>query len=528
MELYKVLLVDDEEEVCQAMIKKMDWEQLGFVISGYAQNGSEALDIAEELMPDVVMTDIKMPYMDGLTLCRKLKERYGNIKVIIFSGFDEFEYAREAIKYEAEEYILKPINSGELKEVFLRIRNIIDKELDEKKNIDKLKEYYNKSLPIMQEHFYVGLLEGSIAKEQIKNYLASYQIGDWKADSRFLVAVISFEESRLDRELTLLSLKKLIDSELEKEITYRSIHYLDKIVLVVILEENSSLSNYRSALERIVQMSRRILDLNIIIGVGSLCDSPSQISHSYAGAKEALDYKVIYTDSPIIDITETTPDAEEGFYFPEKELEQIIREIKVGEKEDLQRAIHFLMKELKDSRISIRHLRAIVMTFITGLYKVGMNYGISMEEVFGVKDIYEKVLNFQSLDILCQWMMEVGLTLRGNIRKERVDSAKLLTDKAIGYINDHYGEEDLSIDSICAYLNVSSAYFSTIFKKETEKTFVNYLTHLRMEHATRLLNTTEDKTYVIAEKVGYSDPNYFSYVFKKRYGISPSKYRTNI
>ena len=124
MNQYTVLLVDDEEEVFQVIMKKLDWESMGFSIAGYARNGVEALEMAEELQPDVVMTDIKMPYMDGLTLCKKLKELYQKVKVIIFSGFDEFEYAKEAIKIEAEEYILKPINSNELREVFERIRSI--------------------------------------------------------------------------------------------------------------------------------------------------------------------------------------------------------------------------------------------------------------------------------------------------------------------------------------------------------------------------------------------------------------------
>lgn len=131
MNLYSVLLVDDEEEVYSVIMKKLDWEAMGFRIAGYARNGVEALEMAEEIQPDVVMTDIKMPYMDGLTLSKKLKELYQKIKIIIFSGFDEFEYAKEAIKIEAEEYILKPINSNELREVFERIRTNLDRELDE-------------------------------------------------------------------------------------------------------------------------------------------------------------------------------------------------------------------------------------------------------------------------------------------------------------------------------------------------------------------------------------------------------------
>ena len=108
------MLVDDEEDVIQAILHKMDWEAMGYMKPEYAHNGLEALDLAENHTPDVVMTDIKMPYMDGLELSRKLKEQYPNIRIIIFSGFDEFEYAKEAIRLEAEEYILKPIDAGEL------------------------------------------------------------------------------------------------------------------------------------------------------------------------------------------------------------------------------------------------------------------------------------------------------------------------------------------------------------------------------------------------------------------------------
>ena len=173
---YSVLLVDDEEDVIQIIVKKLDWEAMGLKIIGHAANGVEALELAEELQPDIVMTDIKMPYMDGLTLCRKLKELSRTIRVIIFSGFDEFEYAKEAIKIEAEEYILKPINSNELREVFERIRTNLDRELDEKRNIEKLRAYYMESLPVLQENFYTSLIEGRIPASEIEKYLKQYQI----------------------------------------------------------------------------------------------------------------------------------------------------------------------------------------------------------------------------------------------------------------------------------------------------------------------------------------------------------------
>ena len=129
MSMYSVLMVDDEEDVVRAMQKKIDWESIGFRIMGYAHNGIEALDLAEQEAPDVVLTDIKMPYMDGLELAHNLKIMYPAVRILIFSGFDEFEYAKEAIRLEVEEYILKPVDADELRRIFMKIKESLDREM---------------------------------------------------------------------------------------------------------------------------------------------------------------------------------------------------------------------------------------------------------------------------------------------------------------------------------------------------------------------------------------------------------------
>ncbi len=176
MKRYTVILVDDEEEVRQAIINKLDWEAIGFQVIGDADNGEDALELAERLRPDVVMTDIKMPFMDGLTFSNKLKQIYKDIKIIVFSGFDEFEYAQEAIKLEVEEYILKPINAAELKSVFTRIKEKLDNEINQKRDIDQLHKYYLESLPVMKEQFLIGLLEGRLSKQRIVEFMNSYEL----------------------------------------------------------------------------------------------------------------------------------------------------------------------------------------------------------------------------------------------------------------------------------------------------------------------------------------------------------------
>ena len=148
MTTYKVLLVDDEEEVRNAIEQRINWEELGFEVIGKAQNGVKAMEIAEKLQPDVVITDIKMPYMNGLELARNLKEENPGVRILILTGFDEFEYAKEAVHLEIEEYILKPINANELSECLKRLKNVLDKEREEKLNVRKLEQYYTDSLQI--------------------------------------------------------------------------------------------------------------------------------------------------------------------------------------------------------------------------------------------------------------------------------------------------------------------------------------------------------------------------------------------
>lgn len=137
--------------------------------------------------------------------------------------------------------------------------------------------------------------------------------------------------------------------------------------------------------------------------------------------------------------------------------------------------------------------------------------------------MYTRAMQLESTDALRGWLCENCLKLQKQVQNERQDTTKSFVSKAIDYVKEHYADTDLGIETICGYLNVSAAYFSTVFKKETGKTFINYLTDYRMEEAVELLLTQNEKTYVIAEKVGYTDPNYFSYVFKKQFGMSPSK-----
>lgn len=535
MDLYTVVLVDDEEEVREAIVKKLDWEKIGFKLVATAANGEEALEVVENIRPDVVMTDIHMPFMDGLELCRRLKEISINTKTIIFSGYDEFEYAKEAIKLEVEEYILKPIDAKELENVFRRIGETLDKEIAQKRNAEQLEKYYQESLPIMKEQLMTSLLEGTVAESRLDELTKAYGEDAARAfmGKNYCVAVIRTEEGQASKVgmsagLMNISIKQIVEENMKNNMESKVCIYANSVIVVVRLENTVIMPAFVNLMDQISKISARVLGVNVSTGIGQISEDAFGIAASYEGAKHALDYRILLEPNQAIYIQDVEPEEISHVYIETAEIQNIIKEIKVGTSSSLKKAIEEVIAEFKSSKINIKQLEYSFMELFVELLRLARAYGLDIEETLG-KDFapQNKMREFTSIDGLEEWLLNVCTNISDSIRKERTDSAKQLTDKAISFINENYEKCDLSVDDLCQYLNVSATYFSTIFKRNTGMGFVNYLTKVRLEKAIELLNTTSEKSYVIAGKVGYAEPNYFSYVFKKEYGISPSKYRAS-
>ena len=532
MELYNVLLVDDEADVLQAMKKKIDWEALGFCLAGTAENGQEALEMAEQLHIDVVMTDIKMPYMDGLTLCKNLKQSYRNMKVIIYSGFDDFEFAREAVHLEAEEYLLKPISAGDMEAAFSKVRKKLDQEYDEYRNLNRLSEYYRKSLPAMREQLVMGILEGRIAGERARAMMETYEIC---LDSPFYVVAARYmdvnprEEQPQPAQLFTLSLKDMVQDYLKNRTRFFSTAFLDQVIVIFMLDEREEIDQVLYHLDQICKMGFRVLKSSVTAAVGQICANTDALHTSYEEAVNAMEYRSILGSGQVLYINDIEPCSEENILVTEHEFQNLVHAVKLGNRDETNAAIAQIMDSIRKEPISPGQYQLLFMELLSELMKIGRAYKLHPNQIFGEHaGSWQELYRMVTVDELEGWLQEVCTNLRHVLRHERRDSAARLTEQAKAYIEEHYKESDLSADSLCRCLNVSAAYFSTIFKREVGMSFVAYLTKIRLEHALELLRTTEDKTYIIASRVGYMEPNYFSYVFKKQYGISPSKYRAEM
>ena len=524
---YRVLLVDDEEEIREGIRVKIDWAGLGFELAGSAANGMDALELAEQLRPDVVLTDIKMPYMDGLELCRRLKPLLPASKLVMFSGFDEFEYARQAVGMSVSEYILKPINAPELSSVLTRLRGQLDHERLERRDIEALRRRYEESLPILRELFYTRLLDGRIPPEEVRERAGRYEVelpGGWWAAA--LVAADPAQREG-EGELLLPSIQSFFQGHFTLDgCALSTVLYNDMVALLVRLDSEGRIYALTQELGRLCLMAGTLLGLPLFVGVGWPCLGPEQLHHSIEGAAAAADYRVLMGAEQVFYIGDLEPGGSACLTLDEADQRALTAAVKLGEREQVARLVRQLVNRVREARLSLPQSHMFFLEIFTLLIRLAQASEGELEEIFGPDfNGMVSITDFRSLDELEDWLLGCTLRLWERLNRQRTDSAWKTVERAKRFIAQHYAEKELSVETLCAHLHLSPAYFSTLFKRETQKSFTAYVTELRMEHAARLLRETDDKTYLIAERTGYTDPNYFSFVFKRHFGLPPSKFR---
>lgn len=525
MDLYRVLLVDDEEDIRVGISRKMDWEGLGFTLVGEAENGRDALELADTLQPDVVLTDIKMPFMDGLELCRILTDRLPASKFVVFSGFDDFEYAKQAIRMNVSEYILKPINAAELSAVLQKLKAQLDAERAERQNVETVRRRYEESLPVLRSLFLTRLLDDRIARDQVAELAARY--GVTLDGSSWTVALAHLGSAAARNEMLTLSVQQLFEENMQLEgCTCQLFLYNDAVALLAGFREDVSIYQFVEAINRVCALCESYLGLKLTVGVGMACTAPEDLSQSAAGARSALEYRSLVGRGRAIYIGDLEPDAGTGLAFGKNDEQELTNAIKLGGEEEVHAAVAQLMDKLLSSGRNLSQSQLFFLELLTCLLRLTRGADLNLEDVFGSGFTGTvQATDFESFEQLGDWLLERCLRIQALFRRQRTDSAGRTVERAKAFIHEHYGESDLSVEMLCAHLHLSPTYFSTLFKREVGMSFTAYVTVVRMDAAAAALRNTEEKTYLIARQCGYDDPNYFSYVFKRHFGVSPTKYR---
>ena len=523
MRTFSIILADDEPNILYGMQKGINWEELGFTVAGTAQNGKEVLEMVDELHPDLVISDIKMPFTDGLELAKTIHENYMNTKVILFSGWDDFEYARLAISYGVSEYIMKPIDYDEMKKLLINMHQTLEEEYNEKLNWTRLEYAYLKSLPLLRQQFFTQLVLGTMDQEECTQQIKN--LGLELDNKEYCMIAVKIQKVDHKDVFSTLSIKETLKETLDKISTVYEFGIGDKELFLLASDKKQEIEKITRTIQEASIMITRIFDAHISCGMSGCVKELGEIPMIYTQAKDALEYNLVVPDESYtyyndLMLQEEVETDWNGY------VEPIGKIITYCGEEELKKQVEKLLDLLHKAHYNLNEYQMVIMEIAFLFARLYKKYHISSQGEFeGSKKMAVTILSLTTGEELDHWLLDYCQLIRILVQKKRIDNNVILVDNAKKIVQENFSDPDLSVESVCEALHVSTSHFSKIFKQETGGTFMNYMIGLRMEEAKKLLLQTNYKSLVIGEMVGYPEPNYFSYVFKKNCGISPAKYR---
>lgn len=534
--MLKVFIVEDEVIIREGLKQKIPWESEGFCFAGEASDGELAYPLIKKERPDILITDIRMPFMNGLELARLVKKELPNIKILFLSGYDEFEYAKEAIRIGAADYLLKPITSEKLLEA---VRKVAESIRQERRQKDILEQYRQEQ----QEQ--VELARGLLLQRILENEISSREAIEQGRKTGIDFAAPYFRAVLFK----MIQQNKAEDTDAGKLEAYERIwnRLTQKGVLIFEKEENTWLfilkGDSREMLEeKSRQLCREIQDvmenypgMQYFGGIGSCVNRISDLGQSYYRASKAfaarfftklnqfISAEAVQTMG-IVDKDEVDMGAIDFVKLSRKEMEIFLRDGTVAEIDGfLQDYFESIGKNNYNSIMLRQYLVMDLYFWAMGfLQELGSDAEELPEECRTVNRITRYIQTQEGVSEYLNLLLTSVMEIRDNCAKKKF-SARM--ERAKEYIDANYRDPDISLNKVAGYMHMSPCYFSSTFSQETGQTFIEYLTCVRMKHAKELLRCTNLRSNEVAAESGYQDSRYFSFLFKKTQGCTPSEYR---
>lgn len=523
--MYKIFLVEDEIVVRESIRDNIAWNKTEFIFAGEAPDGEIALPLIKETEPDILITDIRMPFMDGLELSRFIKKNMPWIKIIIISGHQEFEYAKKAISIGIEEYVLKPVSSKDLLEVLNKVARHIENEKKQIENVQIMNKYMNDNLELMKEKFLNDLLMGTVPPHIVAERISTFGIDIFAKYYAVIRTVVEInQDGDYNQYLYIEDTMNKIAKEKVNIIKFK--RSLNETIIILKGDERSLLeSNCQIISEEIINKTAEILLFKISVDIGSVQERIQGISKSFKGIKDSTHSDPVLNKYEDILQQELCKMNENQKEYSEFNDNQILNALHYESKAGIQQVIDNYFDKIKDLKISavwsiylaIR-INLVVSNFLSEL-------GVNAKNILPKQNrIEEMAIKFDTPDKLKKYIEDV-VRIAFDYREERKNSLHFETiANAKLYIEENYSNPNISLNMIASYVNMSPCHFSTVFSQGSGQTFIQCLTNARMKKAKGFLNTTNMKSGEIGLLVGYKDPHYFSYIFKKNVGCKPRDY----
>ena len=502
----KVIIVDDEKIIRQGIKTFVPWEKLKCTMVGEAANGLEALQLMDEVNADIIISDIRMPLMDGLDLSRELRLKYPGCKVILLTGYEDFEYAKKALQYQVEDYLLKPVGDDELTRVIEKTVGKLEAESLQKKKNTHLKSVVIENKDSILKHYIENLISGEIPESKLLLYLEDLNINIVE-DGLYQLIIIFPNQNFSD----------LIIPENSFDIPYMMDGLEGRLVLY-----------YCDPQEEL--FFKNLNFKNISAAVGSKVEGIRNLQKSFKEAESACSYRFFLNSPALINHSDMetirtrflrTLPAPISYENIEIKVVEMFHSLHPDKSDLLSRLLHSCVLDGNRQEDYIRYCRRL--------------YNLARKEVErkGIKISLNKNDPFESVNHYDQWKTiqykteEIYFELEKTVLKSSENQFSLITSRTISYIENHF-KEDISLSSIADSLGVSESHISRIFKKETGTNFVPWINRFRVEYSLDLLASGEYKLYNIADLSGFSDYKYYTRQFKRFMGLSPTEFRKNL
>lgn len=531
--MIKIVIADDEKKTRDGLKKCISWKAMGVEVIELAEDGFAALNLASTLKPDIIVCDVRMPRMNGIELATKVRKILPECKIIFISGYSDKEYLKSAIQLKAVDYVEKPINIKELRRV---IQSAVSTIRDERKAREEKYEKVNKinkSVPIIEQYIALRLADSHINIDEIEEKLLLTGLR-LPLDGQYLTIVFKLNHSKNSNcgeqqqniNRILESIKRIYAN---KSLTGIS-GLKDNIYIISNLLVDISVSD--RLIEKILQEIK--LDIcatlglsnenSFLIGVGKRVNGIENISKSYQQAVAALQKNFYLYPKSIIFYEDI---GDNRYKFDDNLENKFAYYLQIGDKDQTVNFINKLSEDIqKYSNTIIDYTRNIYYNLFLQLYRSVDERGIEILDERDKKDSQWLIItNFNTLFEIRDYLLG-KINVYYKLLDEKSEKSKKVYE-IIKYIQTHYADSDLSIKAISEHLHLTHTYLCMLFKKETENTINGYITKIRIEKAKEFIKSNDITLYEVAKRVGYSNPKYFSAIFKKITGLTPSKFNTH-
>ena len=534
--MYRILIIDDEQVVREGISRNIDWSALGFELVGACRDGREGLEQVERLQPDVVLTDICMPFVDGLELAGAISDQLPNTKTILLTGYDEFDYAKEAVKLKVHDFLLKPITAEELTEMLRELRTQIDAERDRRQKLERLQEQLHAALPVYRERFLNRLVEaaGTVPVVDLEGTLALLELE--LPGPQYVIMVCDLDppqatgrDNRSDEHLSGIAVQNVLAGVADDNPNVVAFSTAAEQAVAIVSVDGPELATTRAleVAELVSERAQREVGRTISVGVGGAAPGLRELPRSYGEAKTALEHRFVLGANQIITIHQVRGDGEPpSAPVTSESKDRYIQALKAGISEEAVSALQEVVSSLRNLGADMDYCHVVMHRLLADTIACFDAIGVDFRDVTSIGgNPFMKLAGFKTLSEIGRWFVTVLEEVRRLVEGRQQSHSRIKAVAAEEYIREHYMDPELSLQKVCHALAVSKSYLSSVFKSYSGMTLVEYLTEVRMEQARILLGAGDKKIYEVAEAVGFRDAHYFSLTFKKQTGQSPTEYR---